>query len=226
MVRDHSHRPGFRFTFRRLIILLVYFAVLFEVIVPLVEGAGSAKAANKVLPVLLLSPPLLAVLVVFIERAGPLKNWAVSFLLFLFFPALVLNHDFTILHNYLASGKPPTLWATVLVNAVILVNAPMYVRKMVPRRCPGCRRRTLVPLMRIFMKDKRTANTCWCASCGGKYWKDRTGTWRIERRKTWLDKADEPVTPKTEAAPGSRDPVPEMTHRPLGQCEASRTLTS
>ncbi len=141
---------------------------------------------------LLFSPPLLTVLVTFIERPGPMRNWAVSLLLGLFFPALLLNHDFSVLFAYLESGKRPTLWATLLLNAVILPTSLPYVVRMIPRPCPSCRRRTLVPLLRVFKKDKRTGNTCWCASCGAKHWKDREGNWRVERRKTWLDEATDP----------------------------------
>lgn len=229
MVRDHSHGIGLRFTFRHAIILVVYFALLFKVLIPLIERVGSPKIGGVVLGVLLLSPPLLALLVAFIERAGPLKNWAVTLLSCLFFPAMVLNHDCAVLFAYLESGQRPTLWPTLLVNAVILTMALPYVGKMIPRPCPSCRRRTLVPLMRIFKKDKRTAKTCWCASCGAKYWKDQEGNWRIEKRKTWLDEATEPSRTTgtgTQVSPGGRPEDPGTIHRPLGGRAANEIHSS
>src|SRR5262245_21937963 len=104
MVRDRSHAVGFRFTFRHFIILGVYFVVLFEVIIPLLGFAGYRRIGPTALWSLLLTPPLLALLVAFFERPGPIKNWAVSLLLCLFFPMLVLNHDVVVVHDYLVSG--------------------------------------------------------------------------------------------------------------------------
>lgn len=217
MVHDQSHGIGFRFTFRHLIILIVYFAILFRVIIPISQLGGSTSIGRAVLVALLFSPPLLTVLVTFIERPGPLRNWAVSLLLCLFFPALLLNHDVTVLIAYLESGQRPTLWATLLVNAVILPISLPYVARMIPRACPSCGWRTLVPLLRVFKKDKRTAKTCWCASCGAKYWKDQEGNWRLERRTTWLDHTTDPLrTSETQTSPGGRPEVPGTPHRPLG----------
>jgi hypothetical protein len=191
MSRHQGHGFGFRLTLRRSIILILYVLLLFRVIIPLLVSVGQMKLGGLLLATLALSPPLLALLVAFLERPGPVKNWALSLLLCLFFPMLVLNHDLTVVHDYLVSGKQPTLWATLLINIVILTNTLPYAGRMVPRPCPNCRRRTLVPLLRLLKKDKRTANTCWCASCGGKFWKDRQGVWRVERRTTWLDASRE-----------------------------------
>ncbi len=222
MVRDHSQRAGFRFTFRHLIILIVYCAGLFKVIIPIANLAGPASIGHTVLVVLLCSPPLLTVLVAFIERPGPLRNWAVSLLICLFFPALLLNHDCTVLFAYLKSGQRPTLWATLLLNAVILTNSLPYICKMRPRPCPSCGWRTLVPLMRLFKKDKRTAKTCWCASCGAQHWMDPEGNWQLERRKTWLDETTDPSTPSgTKASPRDRPEIRGTTHRPLGERAAN-----
>jgi hypothetical protein len=206
-----------------LVILVVYLAVVFKVIIPLVEGAGKFigdagmnTRANIALTVLLVSPPLLTLLVMLIERPGPLKNWAVSLLFYLFFPALVLNHDCVVAFAYLEGVQPPTLWATLLLNAVMLPHSLAFVRKMVPRPCPSCRRRTLVPLLRPLKKEKRTAKTCWCASCGQKYWKDQEGTWRVERRKTYLDAPESPPPTEKPAAQEGRPVVMGTPHRPQG----------
>jgi hypothetical protein len=222
MSQGQDHNVGFRFTLRHFMILSVHFAVVFKVIIPLLKYAGYTRIGPIVLAAVLLSPPLLALLVAILERPGPLKNWAVSLLLCLFFPLLVLNHDVAVVHDYLVSGRRPTLWATLLINAVILTNTLPYVGRMVPRPCPSCRRRSLVPLLRLFKKDKRTAKTCWCASCGARFWKDREGTWRVERRWTWLDAQAEPATLGMHASSAERSPVPGPTHRPPGQQAAHR----
>jgi hypothetical protein len=216
MVPDQNPNAGHRFTFRHFLILSVYFAVLFKVVIPLSRYAGGTRIGSIVLGALLLSPPLLALLVALIERPGPLKNWALSLLLCLFFPALVLNHDYAVVRDHLIRGTRPTLWATLLINAVVLTNTLPYIGRMVPRRCPNCRRRTLVPLLRLLKKDKRTAKTCWCASCGADFWKDRQGTWRPERRKTWLDEPAKPSTSGMPSSPAAPTQVPTTTHRPPG----------
>jgi hypothetical protein len=221
-----AHNVGFRFTFRHFVILSAYFAILLKVVIPLIKYAGYTRIGPIVLLAVLLSPPLLALLVAIIERPGPLKNWGLTLLLCLFFPMLVLYHDVAVVHNYLVSGRRPTLWATVLINAVILTNTLPYAGRMVPRPCLNCRRRTLVPLLRLFKKDKRTAKTCWCASCGAKFWKDREGTWRPERRKTWLDAPAEPLTSPIQASPAERSRVSGTPHRPPGEPVAHRDSCS
>jgi hypothetical protein len=217
MSRNQGHGFGFRLTLRRWIILIVYVVLLFRVIIPLLQGVGQMKPGGILLAILALSPPLLALLVAFLERPGPTKNWALSLLVCLFFPMLVLNHDFAVVHDYLVSGKRPTLWATLLINIVVLTSTLPYVARRVPRPCPSCRRRTLVPLLRLFKKEKRTTKTCWCASCGGKFWKDREGIWRVERRRTWLDTSPpEPPPTEQQAAQEGRPEVPATPHRPQG----------
>jgi hypothetical protein len=211
MVPGQSHNAGLRFTLRHFIILSVYGAVLFKVIIPLVRYAGYHRIGPVVIAGLLFTPPLLALLVAFIERPGPLKNWAISLLLCLYFPVLVLNHDIVVVRAYLASGTHPSVWATFLINAVILTGTLPYLGRMVPRPCPTCRRRTLVPLLRLSKTDKRTAKTCWCASCGAKFWKDREGNWRVERRTTWVDEPREPSRPATGAPLGGRGLAPGDT---------------
>ncbi len=167
----------------------------------------------------LVSFPLLALLEeVAIDRAGPVKNWSVSFLLYLLYPAFALNHDAVALGDYLVSGKPPAFWTTLLLNATLIPVSILSFVKMVPKPCPGCQKRALIPLMRLFMKDRRTTNTRWCASCGGKFWKDQEGNWRVERRKTWLDEPTEPSTLAVEdRPPAGRPEVLSSARRSLGR---------
>jgi hypothetical protein len=226
MVSDQQHNARIRFTFRHFVVLGVYFTVLFKIILPLINYAGYTRIGQTVLAVVLFSPPLLALLVAIIERPGPVKYWAMSLLLCLFFPALVLYHDVGVVHDYLAYGRRPTLWATLLINVVILTNTLPYVARMVPRPCPKCRRRTLVPLLRPFRKDKRTVKTCWCASCGAKFWKDSEGNWRPERRNTWLDEPAQQQAPGVASAPAAPNRVPGTTKRPTGQQMAHHDCSS
>jgi len=161
------------------------------VIIPFLGSIGRTDLRGPLMATLLWSPPLLALLVMFIDKPSPFRNWAVWFLIVLVYPALALYHDAGVLIDYVANGRPPTLWATLLFNAALLPATVFYGGKMVPRRCPGCRRWTSIPLMQLFKKDKRTSNTRWCDSCGREFWKDRGGNWRDERRKTWWSATNE-----------------------------------
>jgi hypothetical protein len=217
---DGARRFALRFAFRHLVILVAYLVVLFNVILPALAAAGQHGAREVVVPVLLISPPLLALLVMIVERSGALKNWCVLLLNVLFFPAVVLNHDCAALLAYMRHGKPPVLWVTVVLNVVVFAYLLKYGARLLPRRCPGCRRLSLIPLIRLFQQEKRSANTSWCASCGGKFWKDRDGTWRPERRSTWLDTLEDSSTVRT-AAPPDGSALSPTTHRPIGGRAAS-----
>jgi hypothetical protein len=209
MCQEPSCRGALRLTTRHFIIGLAYLVVLSGAINPVLERTGQSGTHGALVAKLLLSPCLLALLVLVIDRAGPVKNWAVLFLLVLMYPALALYHDLTALIDYVANGRSPTLWATLVLNATLLPASVLYGGKMMPRSCPGCRRRTLIPLMQLFKKDKRTANTRWCASCGGKYWKGQDGNWHVEKRRTWLDAQDEARGQVGIEAPPDRHTVSE-----------------
>jgi hypothetical protein len=224
---DQSRNLEIRFTLRHSLILIAYTAFLFKMLISALEVTGHQGAWNLLIATLLVSPPLLALLVVIIGRAGPMKNWSVSFLIFLFWPAVVLNHDRVALLDYVRYGRYPMFWGTLLLNAVLVAYTLVYVGRMAPRTCPGCQRRTLIPLMRLFKKDRRSSNTYWCASCGGKYRKDQEGNWRGERRETWLDGSKEPPTPRAmKAAAGGRPEVAKTTHRLLGRRSVNETHPS
>jgi hypothetical protein len=206
------------------LIISLYFTGLIKFIIPAVKYAGFTRTGPLALGALLLSVPVLAMLVAMIEKTGPLKNWAIMLLLGLFFPALVLNHDLTVLHSYMVSGRRPFVWGPLLVNALVLKNGLPYLLRMVPRPCPSCRRRTLIPLLRLFRTDKPSASTCWCACCGAKFLKGPEGEWRLERRKTWLEELEKPATPAIEAAPTDRCPVAgPTTHRLPARRTANRS---
>ena len=96
--------PGFRTTLRHPLILAVHFVILFYGVIPCLEGSPLKGTRSVWLISLLVSPPLLALLVVVLDRAGPVKNWAVALLLYLLYPAIALNHDAVVLGNYLSGG--------------------------------------------------------------------------------------------------------------------------
>jgi hypothetical protein len=226
MGQDPSPSFRTRFTIRQLLILIAYLTLVFEFVIPLLAIAGGRSGWSAVTPILLISPPLLALLVMVFERPGPLKNWCVSFLNLLFFPALVLNHDVQSLRDYVHHGTTPALLPMLLLNGIVFAYVHAYRGRLVPNRCPGCQRRTLIPLLQLFKTEKRSSNTCWCASCGGKFWKDREGTWRPERRKTWIDVDAEPAPAQTPAPAIGRPKVLETTHRPVGGQATSEVRAS
>jgi hypothetical protein len=90
---DFVRRLPVRFTFRQLLILIAFVAIHLEFVIPGLRLAGYRTAWSLVTPLVLASPPLLAVLIMIIGRPGPVKNWCVSFLNLFFLPALALAYD-------------------------------------------------------------------------------------------------------------------------------------
>jgi hypothetical protein len=111
-------------------------------------------------------------------------------------------------------GRTPAFLPTLLLNLVVLGQLVAYRTRLIPSRCPSCQRRSLIPLMRLFQTEARSANTHWCAACGGQFWKDVDGTWRTERRKTWLDRRDDAASPAVPAPTAARRPVGQATSEP------------
>jgi hypothetical protein len=172
------------------LIAVVFVGFLVEAVIPVFDALGQVLGWNVPVATLLVSFPLLAFLVMLLERPGPVKNWAVRLLLFLFYPAFALNHDYVAIVDYVKTGHLPSLWATLILNAMIVVCSVNFLRRMVPKVCPSCRRPTLFLLIKLLESEARSSNTFWCASCGKKVWKDKEGTWQPERRQTWLDASE------------------------------------
>ena len=173
-------------TFRHLLIALTFLIAFLGLVVPVslwVTGGGFNALS---LPAFA-APPLLALLVAAFDRDGPIKNWAALILLVMLYPALAIYHDVYVAADYFTSGRAPTYWATFLLNATLVPAAFVHGRRMIPLCCPSCHKRRFIPLTRLFKNDRRITDTRWCASCGGLFWKDSEGQWRVERRKTWLD---------------------------------------
>jgi hypothetical protein len=149
----------------------------------------------------LYTPWLAGLLIILLDRRGPVRNWLGPLLISLFYPALGFWYDSLALEAWVREGTRPAWVFLVPVNGVLIFGFAMYLAKMYPKHCPRCQRRSLIALLRLFGQEKRTAKTYWCASCGAKLWKDREGRWQNERRRTWLDTAEVPA-----AAAGSPEP--------------------
>lgn len=210
MDQNTEHPYGLRPTRRHGAILALYLALVSIALVPFSALARVTGGTNTPFLVALLLPWLLGVLIVMFDRPGPVRNWAGPLLLSLFYPTLALSYDWAIVVQWARFGNPPDLRITLVGNVLLLGGFSWYVASMLPRRCPACGQRSLIPLLRLGSQERRTSKTRWCASCGGKYWKDREGAWQKERRKTWLDTARE--RPGVDATTGGAVRQGEMDH--------------
>ncbi len=78
----------------------------------------------------------------------------------------------------------------VLTNVLLLGSIAFFTSYLRPQRCPGCGRQSLLRLIPLFMSEQRSKVTHWCARRGGQYW-EKQGVWKIERRRTWWDRAQD-----------------------------------
>jgi hypothetical protein len=191
---------GLRLTLRDQAIAVAFAALMCAVLANLLKGAGpdDYQTASRVL--LLLSPWVLAGLFMLFERPGPIKDWLVACVLFAFYPALVLYHDVAVVHGIVLNGSAPKLAMTLTFNALILGSTGLFYHRMRPIPCPTCSRRTLIPLIRLMGQSRRIQKTRWCAACGGQFWRDLHGAWRIERRATWAYPSHHLESPAERAA--------------------------
>jgi len=135
----------------------------------------------NLLPLLLLFAPwLLGVLVVLLDRPGPLRNWMGPLLVSLFYPCIALWYDGAALVAWFRLGHAPAWAFAVPFNALLLGGFLAYLTRVYPRRCPDCGQRSLVPFVRLGKKDGRTRQTRGCASCGVHLCKDDQGRWQHE----------------------------------------------
>jgi hypothetical protein len=108
------------------------------------------------IPWLPLTLILLSLLILVFDRRGPAKFWLAGLIATLSMPAFVVWVDG--LAWWLDAWRA---WAVLLVvcNALGLV-ALVRLAPWLPRRCPECGLRSLLPL------GRRTTGLRWCASCG------------------------------------------------------------
>jgi hypothetical protein len=173
------------------------------------ELATSGTGITRLLFLIVMVVPWLAGAVILTSPEGPLKNWAVKLIVSLSFSAILCYTAIILTRMAQFLGVSPVFCSGPFV-ALPMAWYLFFLVHMSPRRCPACERRSLLPLLRLASDDKRSANTRWCAGCGGKYWKDRTGTWQKERRETWHDREETPAAPTPAAGPAIAAPVSKL----------------
>jgi hypothetical protein len=193
-------RPdGICITMRTLMIApVIYGLALLIFLSPVVRTTGARGPAGFLLLGLLVAPWVLGMLVLIAVRSGPVKNWAVPVLLSITVPAMLLYHDAMMLLSSKSLFTLPMLMMTAVLNIGFLYWFAKFTAHMSPRVCPGCGKKTLIPLVHLSKKFKRLANTRWCGSCGSIYWSLGGGEWKPERRKTWLDETPDGASPGQE----------------------------
>lgn len=226
MSQECPHPYGLRLTLRHQMIGVVYFALIFA-IYDILRKRGGADVRNAIVAcTLLLSPWILGVLALALDRPGPMRNWMVTSLFTLFSPALALYHDWVTGLTLWRTGTIPSPLTTMLLNTFFLGSYAVYWRAMGPQQCPTCRRWALIPLIHLWGQTRRTEKTRWCAACGDLVWRIGRGPWQKERRRTWLDKPvdplagldDEPACPVAAGA-GSLEAAPSCAVVPVAAAE-------
>jgi hypothetical protein len=190
-------------------ILVAYFAVISAATAPVARGASPGAARDAVRVVLLLSPWVIAGLVAAFDRPGPARSWAVVCLVFLFYPALAIDVDLSMLLRAWKSGAFPWSWGALVFNLLVGGSTYLFYRAMAVTRCPGCGGSALIPLLHISGQSRRLNRTRWCAACGDLYWRDREGVLQEERRTTWADRPQPDAPPDLEL-----EPVPQSVPEP------------
>jgi hypothetical protein len=148
------YRHGVRPTLRHLMILVLHVALISAAVQPLARR--SADLATQLL-ILAGSPVLLAVLVLILDRHGPVKFWLAGLIASLTLPAVVAWFDWL---AWALRAWPRHSWVVVILNVLGLAILFRMVRRL-PGLCPACGLRSLLPLGRRGPKGLH-----WCASCG------------------------------------------------------------
>ena len=194
MNSSQPHQPeGLKTTKRQLWILLLFAVLWILIYAKLTEIHQRTGLINAKPLAVLYTPWLLGVLVILIDRPGPVRNWLGPLLISVFYPTLCLWYDFDASSKWMHHGTAPTWFLLIPMNILVFGGFAVYLARMSPKRCPTCERRALIPLLRLLKQDRRTVNTHWCAACGAKLWKDQEGQWQREKRRTYLDNATVPA---------------------------------
>lgn len=177
----------FRPTLRHQMILVAYAAVLMSIVTWVNRSPVLGGSVNTPVTALLLSPWILAILVLAFDRHGPLKYWLAPLLLMLFPPLLAICFDVYMVQEFIASGALPRLVPALLINGLFLPALVLFWTQTKPVDCPTCGDRSLIPLIHPWGRSKRTFKTRWCASCGSKFWRGSGKDWLPERRTTYYE---------------------------------------
>lgn len=163
----------------------------------LLLGLASKLAVSREF-LLLVWPWATGVMLMVLDRKGPVRNWFGSLVCSCFCPLAMVLFNF---NGVIAAESARPGWFSLpivvaTVNVLLLVCFASFLVYLSPRRCPGCAKRGLIPLMPLVVRDERSKSTHWCASCDKQFWK-KNGVWRPERRRTWWDKARPERSPHT-----------------------------
>jgi hypothetical protein len=146
-------RPnGLRPTLRQLMILVVHSALLFALVRPFLRG-GSPLIASIVIP---LTPPLLAGLILLLDAPGPVKYWLVGLVASPTLLGFVAWLD--VLAVALGTRVLDRAFPLLVLLNVLALSSLVLVFKRLPKRCPECGKRSMLPLAQLR----------WCATCGFK----------------------------------------------------------
>jgi hypothetical protein len=150
------YKHGVRPTLRHLMIVVVAVALLSSVAAPMVRHGVNGSDLAQATSVVIFAPALLGLLVFMMDRPGPVKNWLAGLLLQFTYPVLVVWSD--VLTYWFGQGRR-LFWPLVVLNALAIPSLLRMVNRL-PRRCPQCGLRSLLPL------GQRASKLQWCASCG------------------------------------------------------------
>jgi hypothetical protein len=170
------------------------------------EFSTSGARFTRLLFLIVLLLPWVMGAIILTWSDGPLKNWTVRLIVSLSFISIICYTVIILARMAQFLGLSPVICSGPFV-ALPMAGYLLFLLHMSPRRCPACARRSLIPLLQLVSHEKRSANTRWCAGCGGKYWKDRSGTWQQERRTTWHDREEAPAAPTSAAGHAIAAPV-------------------
>lgn len=169
--RSEPQRPAltFRLTLRHLMLLVLASAI------PLAIVATALRDSSQLWVVRLGSgltvlPMLYAAIAMLLARRGPLRDWIITALL-----AAQTGLCFVLLTVFLAiigfTGMPLGLGPVMAIVVVMAGFAGCFVyllRRLVPRRCPGCARTRLLRYGRATVPrvPNRSFPAWCCVSCG------------------------------------------------------------
>ena len=170
-----------RFTIRQMMILTVLVAVTCAIVAPILRTRW-AYWQEVWLFLSLVLPLVWALIVVVLVRRGPVKDWGVLCLLFI--PLGVVLGGMVIMEVLILWSTRSGVSRLVLLAPMVAADAAAaygfapWFRRMVPKRCPSCRR---LGLLRDLAGDSRSRSqprdTHWCFRCGDRVRRWLGGEW-------------------------------------------------
>jgi hypothetical protein len=163
-------------------ILVVYFATLFAILIPALRVFPETPKAvvSLLLSNLIFSSLVLGSLVRLLDRPGPVRDWIVALSFSLLFPCFAIL--FTI--EKFDFGPPigrslPTMILILIWDLCVALDVFFHgVPALRPARCPACGRRSLIPRKNARGRIPPVAEQIrWCASCGSEYRRRPSGGW-------------------------------------------------